>query len=462
MSINAMANEKDEVLREDDNPEDKGSEQQQPNRNDDQVVRPVDDVPAIQRTNGRADEKPEYEIIEVDDRGQPFGARGADATDGNRGGDEGGNLSEEESGDRATYLERQQDETTRDKAGNKRESHRDRRERRRSARERERNENAELRRQVQGLAEKLEQFAGGTEKRLNDVDSGRLRGDLNRVEQDIARQEELRRSAETKIKEAMSANDPDAFLEAQNARDNAVIAKTKLETQQETLKDRLNGRRSGDDDGGDRRDDRSGRRGDADNNQRQQPKQQQVAPLTGNAKRFADEFQRRHDWFDPKSRDPEVRRDSNRVRFLDAEVAAEGFDPHSQDYWDELEDRMRDVVPHVFDEDDPPQRQNGKDQRANGRSMNGNGNGTRNANGNDRAPNGQQAQQRRNGPPVADVGGRGGNGRNKTQVRITPERKKAMIDAGSLNPDGTIANPMKFERTLREFVNFDAREGVGR
>lgn len=451
---------KDTMSEDDDAPDgdDKGGQQQatdkQPPR-DGQVLRPVDEVPAIKRGDANGQDKQEFEIVEVGSDGQPIDDRSADHGDRDTGGE--GNLSEDQAGERS-LLDQRKD--TRGKSA--RESHSERRARQKAARDHERAEAAGLRREVEGLRDELTQFRTGAEKRLNAADLGRVQGDLTRLEQDIARHDASQAAAEKSQREALSNNDADAFMAAQKTRDDAVASKFRAESKRDALKARLDGSRGREDDdtGEDRQDDRGRDRRDGDGRQ-QQRQPQQVQPLTGHAKRFADDFLRKHDWMDAKSRDPDVRRDSQRVRFLDAEVTAEGYDPHTQEYWDELEDRMREMVPHAFEDDEDEGRTsvrpNGKQRpNGNGRSVNGNGSG------NGRAPNGQQTQQRRAaGPPVADVGGRGGNG-SKTQVRITPDRKRGMIESGSLNPDGSIANKVKFDRQVREFAAFDAREGAGR
>lgn len=77
--------------------------------------------------------------------------------------------------------------------------------------------------------------------------------------------------------------------------------------------------------------------------------------LKQNAQAFMDE----HDWYDIKGGD----RDSARVLAIDRKMANEGWDPNTKGYWDELRERVREELPHRFednerqDDDRPPTRQ---------------------------------------------------------------------------------------------------------
>lgn len=53
-------------------------------------------------------------------------------------------------------------------------------------------------------------------------------------------------------------------------------------------------------------------------------------------------FAARHSWFNPKSDD----KDSKMVLLIDASVHEDGFRPETKEYWEEIEDRMKDLLPH--------------------------------------------------------------------------------------------------------------------
>jgi hypothetical protein len=431
---------KDDIMREDDSPEDKGGQQQQPqqqSREDAPVLRPIDDLPPIRRGNERQEQKPEYEIIEVDDNDQPLGG------DDRRRGDE-ENLSEAQGGER-TLLDQQRQEEERK---TQRESSRERRERKKQARERDRTENVQLRRDLAAMRDELDQFKTGAEKRLNAVDAGRIQGELARLDAEIDKQKATIATTEMATRKAMGENDADSWLAAQNQREEAVIKRARLEGQKENLKSRIEASQGARDDGGDDRRDEA-------RPQRQEARDRR--PLVGAAKRYADEFQHAYDWVNPNSRDPEEREDAELVLFLDGQITRQGYDPGTQEYWDALEDKMRELLPHRFDEEEDGRRSQTsprQQSRQNGRSVNGNANG--------RTQNTQQQQpQQRRGPPLADVGGRGSNAR-KTQVKISPERKRALIETGSLGADGRVIDQGKLDRQLQRFAEFDARESAGR
>lgn len=52
----------------------------------------------------------------------------------------------------------------------------------------------------------------------------------------------------------------------------------------------------------------------------------------------------KHSWYNPSGTDV----DSQVVQAVDNEVAREGFDPRTTDYWEELTERLRDKLPHRF------------------------------------------------------------------------------------------------------------------
>lgn len=85
--------------------------------------------------------------------------------------------------------------------------------------------------------------------------------------------------------------------------------------------------------------------------QQGQNNRQRVDPgLASNAKSFMEE----HDWYDPKASD----KDSRKVLQLDRALAAEGWDPRTKAYWNELRERVKEELPHKFDEEDDGERDN--------------------------------------------------------------------------------------------------------
>ncbi len=56
----------------------------------------------------------------------------------------------------------------------------------------------------------------------------------------------------------------------------------------------------------------------------------------------------RHDWYNPDGTDE----DSEIAKALSGVLAAEGYDPKSDDFWDELDDRVKERLPHKFAKDD--------------------------------------------------------------------------------------------------------------
>lgn len=119
----------------------------------------------------------------------------------------------------------------------------------------------------------------------------------------------------------------------------------------------------------------------------------------------AQQWQQANPWYNHGGTD----RDSMLTKAIDAEIAAEGFDPASMDYWVELTRRVGDAL------------------------------------GANEAP--AQRQQTRRGPPVGGSGTREHNGAvgSRNEVRVTPEQKQAMVEAGIWD------DPIRRNRVLRAY-----------
>jgi len=109
--------------------------------------------------------------------------------------------------------------------------------------------------------------------------------------------------------------------------------------------------------------------------------------------RYASDFMRNNDWYDPNGRDP----DSKIALTLDQALTEEGWDPKTSEYWDELDNRLQRYLPHRY-----------------------------NSNNND------ESYSRRRPKNVVTSSGResssSGGGRNT--FTLSPEQVRAMKDAG--------------------------------
>ena len=115
----------------------------------------------------------------------------------------------------------------------------------------------------------------------------------------------------------------------------------------------------------------------------QQLRQQQAAPkIDPQVQSYMSQWQQVNPWYDPSGADP----DSVLARRIDAEVARE-YDPRSLDYWEELTARLAENF-------EPAQK-----------------------------------QTKRKGPPVGGNREHAPSG-SRTEIRVTPERKAAMIELG--------------------------------
>jgi hypothetical protein len=76
--------------------------------------------------------------------------------------------------------------------------------------------------------------------------------------------------------------------------------------------------------------------------QMSQPKQNIQAP-DPMVQRLAADWMERNPWYDPNGRNE----DSQIAQIIDKKLTEEGFDPSSEDYWDELDERMKKRMPEM-------------------------------------------------------------------------------------------------------------------
>jgi len=81
-----------------------------------------------------------------------------------------------------------------------------------------------------------------------------------------------------------------------------------------------------------------------------------VAPVISPVqKRRAGKWFNENSWYNPQGNNPE----SKKVLEIDREITAEGYDPSTEEYWDEFEDRVQEALPNLYtsseNEADTPQ-----------------------------------------------------------------------------------------------------------
>lgn len=88
---------------------------------------------------------------------------------------------------------------------------------------------------------------------------------------------------------------------------------------------------------------------------KQSTHQQEPQELPQIAQKLAENWMKRNPWFDPHRRDAE----SRIAKKIDDELNREGWNPATQDYWKELDNRLRQEIPHRYNdgyEDESPRR----------------------------------------------------------------------------------------------------------
>ena len=143
-----------------------------------------------------------------------------------------------------------------------------------------------------------------------------------------------------------------------------------------------------------------------------QPQQQNAPDPTG--QRLAQRWMARNSWYNPSASDP----DSRVAKKIDELMGAQGWDPTDPDYWDELDSRLHKELPHRYNET------NDEDSRNVRRPRNVVGSSGREAS--------------------AAYGGS-----NRTQFVLSPDRVKAMKEAGAWD------NPERKAKMIKQFIAYD-------
>lgn len=135
----------------------------------------------------------------------------------------------------------------------------------------------------------------------------------------------------------------------------------------------------------------------------------------------ANKFMTEHSWYKPGSND----RDTHFVRVIDDELAAEGWDPKTDAYWNELRTRVKKFLPHRFAGGKVP-----ATERAQG----------------------QQGQQRKN---VVAGASEGSATQSKNTYHLSADRVAALKEAGMWS------DPKKRAEAIKRFREYDKQNSKG-
>lgn len=150
-----------------------------------------------------------------------------------------------------------------------------------------------------------------------------------------------------------------------------------------------------------------------------QPRQQnQPVEQSHRVQKLASQWMRRNSWYNPQAGDS----DSRIAKKMDELLMAQGWDPEEDDYWDELDARLQKELPHRYNDS------NDDESRGVRRPRNVVGSSGREAS--------------------AAYGGT-----NRSQFILSPDRVKAMKEAGAWD------NPDRKARMIKQFIAYDRANG---
>ena len=202
-------------------------------------------------------------------------------------------------------------------------------------REAERNEQEAL-----GYAQQVQAESEKIKTRLKQVDHGYMSEYSGR----IAAEE---KSAEEALKQAVRSADPDATVSAQSRLTEIQVQKSKLEEAKRVSEARAQQQKAAQ---------------QQQQQQQQQPQQQQQQQIQRDPR--AEEWARKNKWFSmAQTPQRDVAMTGAARAIHEVLVEEEGFDPTSDEYYDEIDLRIRDMFPDNFSGSEPASQTNGTARR---------------------------------------------------------------------------------------------------
>ena len=224
-------------------------------------------------------------------------------------------------------------------------------------------------------------------RRLSTVERSAKTDGIMRIDRGIEDAQTQVEYAEMKLAEAVNNNDGQGAVEAQTLLQNANDEFRRL----------------------------SHMRRQADQEIRQQPQNNQNDGANPRVQKLAGDWMNKNSWYNPDANDS----DSRVAKKMDELLAAQGWDPTDPDYWDELTSRLQKELPHRYND-----AHQDEDQR------------------NTRRPRNNVASSGREASAAY-------GGSNRSQFVLSPERVKAMRDAGAWE------NPERKAKMIKQFIAYD-------
>ncbi len=158
-------------------------------------------------------------------------------------------------------------------------------------------------------------------ERLSTLERKNVSAELARFDKAIEDEAMRMQYAQRKMQEATDASDGQAFIKAQEA---WYESRKKLETMQ-AIKKRAN-----------------------------EASNQQTGAVNPEVQRYANDWMKNNEWYDPNGRDT----DSRIAKVIDEQLSEEGWDPARKDYWEEFDKRLQNRLPHLYNDsyDEQPRR----------------------------------------------------------------------------------------------------------
>ena len=217
------------------------------------------------------------------------------------------------------------------------------------------------------------------ERRLTGVEAKTHQADIGNIDRALQEAIQEAQMAEKVIAKAVEAGNGEDVTQAMRYRDAAIVKAQQLNQYKQSLAAQVKAQSA--------------------------PAEPQ---MNQHALEMAREFINENPWYDPSGKDE----DSAVVLAIDNALVREGLDPASEDYWDELRDRVKRRLPEKF---------------------------------------GESRKQR--GAPALGSGREHAPASTRREVYISPERKQALIDAGVWD------DPVLRQRYVKKYMEYDRANG---